>query len=351
MRVWLGLIAFLLVAVPATAETVYRGEQTIWQDTVWSGEVLVDGILTVAAGITLEIRPGTTVRFTRFDSNGDNIGEHELFVQGRILALGEAAAPIRFVSAQPHPRPGDWGAINMMASEEENRFVHCRFEGAYRGFHAHFARARLDDCDFTGNVRAVQFQEAQVELHRCRLVDNCNGLQFRDSRVTLADVEVRGGYWGVRAVQSEVTMRDCRIRANLVNGANLRDCTLTMNGCRIVGNRRGLYLQQGTATVEGSEFVGNSEHGIYLEDCQVTLRGNLLAGNGRAGLKWLAARGELRGNRFAGNGEYALVNAADTPVDARGNDWGSRDVATIAALIRDGADLVGVGVVAAGEPL
>ena len=76
-----SLLCLCLLFFPATSTSadeplVYRGEQTLWQDTVWDGEVLIDGILTVAPGVTLEIRPGSTVRFTRNDSNGDDIGEH-----------------------------------------------------------------------------------------------------------------------------------------------------------------------------------------------------------------------------------------------------------------------------------
>ena len=117
----------LLAPQPLVAEEapkVYRGEQTLIQDTVWDGEVLVDGILTVAAGVTLEIRPGTIVRFSRFDSNADGIGEYEIFSQGTIRALGTEARPVLFTSAESNPQPGDWGAINMMVSNEKNLLQH-----------------------------------------------------------------------------------------------------------------------------------------------------------------------------------------------------------------------------------
>ena len=59
------ILLSLVSALPADATLVYQGEQTLYNDTVWSGDILVDGILTVATGATLEIRPGTQVRFTR----------------------------------------------------------------------------------------------------------------------------------------------------------------------------------------------------------------------------------------------------------------------------------------------
>lgn len=344
MRCWLFLIIFLLVSLPAAAEpSLYRGETTLWKDTVWSGDVLIDGILTVAPGTTLEIRPGTVIRFTFFDSNNDGVGEHEIFIQGVLLARGSAAAPIRFTSAEVSPRPGLWGAINLMASETVSELSFCLVEYAYRGFHGHFAQALLQDNEFRHNIRGAQFQESDVHFVRCRLVDNVNGLQFRDSQVRLDELFVAGNYWGVRGVHSQVHLAGGRIKGNLVNGINLRDCNTTISAIIVEGNRKGLYLQGSRGEVRDSSFFSNSEHGIYLEESDVAITGNRLLNNGRSGVKWVASLGTVQGNRFDGGSEYALVNETAAPVNARGNWWGSRDVTAIALVIRDSADRDGVG--------
>ena len=151
----------LLLGLPLTVEAevlTYRGEQTLFTDTVWDGEILIDGILTVAPGVTLEIRPGSHILFTRFDSNGDGVGEHELFSQGTVLAIGTEQQPILFSSAESAPRRGDWGALNMMVSEQNNRLAHCRIEYGYRGFHAHFSKASISAVEFRHNLRGAQFQ-------------------------------------------------------------------------------------------------------------------------------------------------------------------------------------------------
>ena len=347
-------LLLLVLAWPLSAhagERVYRGEQTLTADTVWDGTVLIDGILTVPVGVTLEIRPGSVVRFTRFDSNGDGIGEHELFVQGTLLALGSADKPITFTSAEAHPRPGDWGALNMMASEEDNRLSHCLVEYGYRGFHAHFARGVVSDTVLRHNARGAQFQESTVTIERCRVVDNLNGIQFRNSTVVLRDTVVARNYWGVRCVYSDLKLERCRIEDNLVNGVNLRDSTLHAAGNTIAGNRRGLYLQRCKGEVAGNLIRGNSEHGTFLEDSQVSLTGNRVGGNGRAGIRWVNSTGRLSGNDLAGNGEYALIDDGKGPVAAGGNWWGTTDPAALERLIRDGRDRAGLGLVATGQPL
>jgi len=51
-------VIFFSWSLSAAAEMVYRGEQTLWQDTVWEGEILIDGVLTVAPEVVLEIQRG-----------------------------------------------------------------------------------------------------------------------------------------------------------------------------------------------------------------------------------------------------------------------------------------------------
>jgi len=341
------LIALFALAqnVSAGERLVYQGDQTLIEDTVWSGDVLIDGILTVAAGVTLEIRPGSRVSFTRYDSNGDGIGEHEIFSQGTIRVLGSADEPVLFTSAEAIPRPGDWGAVNMMVSEEENLLQHAIVEYGYRGFHAHFSQARLEDSEFRKNMRGAQFQESQVVISNCRFHDNLNGVQFRDSKVSLTSSTISGSQWGLRCVYSDLVISACMVENNLVNGINIRDGKISAYGNTIVGNRRGIYLQRSEGIIAGNELFDNSEHGIFLEDSNAEVVDNRVSGNGRAGVRWLNSDGHLARNQIIANGLYGLINDGTGSVNARNNWWGSSSPADISAAIRDGHDRPGLGIV------
>ena len=350
-----ALLGALILALPwplwAAEALVYRGEQTLYQDTTWSGDILIDGILTVASGTTLEIRPGTTVRFTRLDSNADGVGEHEIFSQGTLRVLGSVEQPVLFTSAETSPKPGDWGAINMMVSEAENLLQHAIVEYGYRGFHAHFSQARLQDSLFRQNLRGAQFQESRVILEGCEFRDNLNGIQFRDSRVLMTGCTISGSHWGLRCVYSDLQLTGTLITGNLINGANIRDGTLVARQNRILGNRRGLFLQRSQGEVFGNDLSGNSEHGIFLEDSTVEVVGNRLSGNGRAGVRWLNSQGRLARNHIVDNGVYALINDGTSTLFARNNWWGTVDPANILAAIRDGRDRPGLGRVDSRYPL
>ena len=302
------LLLLLLLPLPAQALIKYQGETSLYKDTVWEGEVLIDGILTVAMDTTLEIRPGTVVRFTRFDSNSDQIGEHEIFIQGNLLARGTAEEPILFTSAEQDPRPGDWGALNMMMSEEGlNLLEHCVVEYAYRGFHAHFSKAELRHSLFRFNQRGSQFQEAEVVIDDCVFDSNFNGLQFRDSTVSLLRSKVSNNQWGVRAVFVKLRLEDSHITGNRINGISLRDSEFELSGNLLKGNRRGIYLQRSRGQVSGNRIVGNLEHGIYLEDTIAEIRANRISDNGRSGLKVQNAGGPVGENVISGNHQFTFV--------------------------------------------
>lgn len=84
--------------------------------TLWEGQVLMDGDVTVPAGRTLVLAPGTVVKVA---------GRHTaLIVEGELVALGTAAAPVVITSAHDDlggalagssgdPQPGDWEQIRV----------------------------------------------------------------------------------------------------------------------------------------------------------------------------------------------------------------------------------------------
>jgi hypothetical protein len=351
MKSFLLIVVFLTLALPSLADQRYDVETTIWKDTVWTGDILINSVVTVAPGVTLEVRPGATIRFTRFDSNRDQIGEHELFIQGRFVARGTAEQPILFTSAEERPVSGDWGAINMMASMAENILEHCRIEYAYRGFHAHFGRARIDHSSISHNRRGAQFQESDVQISQSLFKDNLNGLQFRDSQVNIVDSVVTGSYWGIRSVHSQVVMTDTLVEQNLINGVNFRESDIDLNRVTIRQNRRGLYLQRTSGSIHRSNLLNNSEHGLFVEDSDLNMTQTNILHNGRAGIRILNSELSLHDSLINRNDLYAVVNDGSTDLQFTGNWWGTSDPKRLEVLVRDGNDRPGLGKIFITKPL
>lgn len=317
---WLLLLVLFCPAVPALA-LEYHGENTLFEDTVWQGEILIDGILTVALEAKLEIRPGTRIRFVKRDTNGDGIGESEIFAQGRLIARGTEQQPILITSAEAKPAPGDWGALNMMMSENgENLLEHCLIEYGYRGFHAHFSTARLRHVTLRHNQRGAQFQESTVAIENSSFVNNFNGLQFRDSKVNISGAQIADNHWGIRAVFVELEMRDSLLLGNRTNGISLRDSKAQLIANRLEKNRRGVYLQRSHASLSTNRIDDSLEHGIYLEDSVAEITGNRIRGSGRSGIKILNSGGRVEQNRIERSGEFSFYNAGSDDFVV-GSNW------------------------------
>ncbi len=109
---------------------------TIISDTIWSTTNLyvLNGDLTISAGVTLTIQPGVVIKA--------QVGTH-LFVNGKIIANGTVPNPVYFTSWKDDtvcgdtngdgsasvPAPKDWGWIEFGSSGDPNRlFGNCRGE-------------------------------------------------------------------------------------------------------------------------------------------------------------------------------------------------------------------------------
>ncbi len=102
---------------------------SITEDTTWNADkVNVVGDVTVEDTITLSIEPGVLVEFHDY---------YRLEIQGRLLAVGTAVAPILFTTDEPHEfvvdnsHTGCWNGIRFHDTPEtngESRLEHCVIE-------------------------------------------------------------------------------------------------------------------------------------------------------------------------------------------------------------------------------
>lgn len=122
-------------------------------DEVWSEKIVVTGDVTVPAGVTLTIKPGTKVIF-RADYDGTGAGgghiideltsgdpsatpeytqsHSSLNVEGTLLAAGTPEEKILFTSDSEEPRHTDWDGIRF-GPESSGEMKHCVVEWAHTG--------------------------------------------------------------------------------------------------------------------------------------------------------------------------------------------------------------------------
>jgi len=314
-------------------------DQTYNTDQTWSGVITIDGVVQFAVGTTLTIQPGTVVKFTKTDTDGDGIGENEVYVQGRIVAKGTADRPIVFTSAEARPKPGDWGALNIMVSEgQSNEIEGCVIEYAYRGFHMHFSKATLINCTIRHNYLGIQCQDSELVVSGCDIRDNKGAVVFKDSKLKITDNRITDNYWGIRFLYGEAELTGNVITGNMVNGVTFRENKVAASGNVVNGNRKGFSAEDADVELKGNSINENAESGVYLKHTKGLVIGNQITANGNSGISVEDSPARITGNNIVANAAYGVDNNGSMDVDAAGNWWGVPDAASVQKMVYDRAD-------------
>jgi hypothetical protein len=338
MKLTLFLFLFLFPVVAFAGEVTRLHDQTFNKDQTWSGTVVIDGVVQFAPETTLTILPGTTVMFTKTDTDGDGIGENEVYVQGRIIADGTTDKPITFTSAEEKKRPGDWGALNIMVSEgKKNELSNCIIEYGYRGFHMHFSKAVIRDCKLRHNYLGIQCQDSELTVTGCELTDNKGAIVFKDSKLKITNNRIADNYWGIRFLYGEAEITDNTLTGNLINGITLRENKARLAGNVLKGNRKGISVESAEVELNGNTLAGNDESGVYLKHAKGRVLGNEITENGNAGVSIEDSGARITGNNLTKNAFYGIDNNGAMDVDARGNWWGTADEKLVAGMVYDKA--------------
>lgn len=175
----IALLAIFITPLELQAgESSPLNDSIIHEDTVWRGTVIIDGVVVVGRTATLTIEPGTTILFKRRDTNHDGIGDSELRILGGIKAVGNAAQPITFKSAEPNPAPKDWSYVLIFTSGKKNVIEYCQFHDAFTGLQVHFSTASVANSLFSKNNEGIRFGRAKLKLHHCQVTNNDIGVRF-----------------------------------------------------------------------------------------------------------------------------------------------------------------------------
>jgi hypothetical protein len=157
------------------------------------GTVIVNGDVTVPAGVTLTIAAGTQVLFVpAFDNQGGgaNANKAEIIVYGTLTAQGGQGAEIVFDSySQTAYTGGNWYGIRALSGSDIN-MSYCQVKQAYAGLTAEAADifeiqySRIEDCADAGII--VEGVDAtggiQANITNCAIQDcGTYGVYARES--------------------------------------------------------------------------------------------------------------------------------------------------------------------------
>jgi len=342
------LLAALLLSVPAPAETagaalpvapapapaaspapapfraeaaggpaLVYGDQVLSEDTVWRGEVLVEGVLAVAPQATLSVEPGTVVRFRRKGSQAPL-----LMVQGRLVAAGTKETPVLFTSNYAAPAPGDWQGILLLGSEKKNQLENCRIEGAETGIDAIFSGVVLKGVWVQLSATGMRFQDTVVTSDGGGASDCDTALRLYESEATLRNLSLTGNRQGVVAQGSSLYLLEGNLSGNKAGAFLGENCRVKIQGGSQVANGSGLTLMGSEGSVTGVKLSKNREFGISLAASRVRVSGNVISGNGNNGMVVSDGAAVAWDNAIYENAGYDLYQAGVEEFRAPSNWWG-----------------------------
>jgi hypothetical protein len=133
--------------------------------TAAQGPYLIYGALTIPAGKTLRLEPGTIVLFHPGMRSS-------LDVQGKLVAAGTAERPVRFRSAARSEMPGDWDRL-LIRGAETSELRETEISGSQWGVHVEQGHLQMQNGVIQGNgERGVFARDAEVRITDCRIIGN-----------------------------------------------------------------------------------------------------------------------------------------------------------------------------------
>ena len=232
MRTLTILIAAILFSSAAAWADgpLFYDKGAIEKDTTWSGTVILRGQNVVKKGATLTIEPGTVIKFDWIDEDGDNIGDGELNVEGRLIAKGTKDKMITFTSAREAPKMKDWTFL-MISVNKDSLVEYCVFEYAFTGVQVHYSTAAIRDCIMRYNFEGIRFSTTDVVIEHNEIRDNTYGIRYesRGSKTFVTNNVFKDNayaFFPVQKCSSTVTIKDNNIESSSYNvnmGDNQRE--------------------------------------------------------------------------------------------------------------------------------
>lgn len=309
MRYLIVLILLLITAPPALAARTLQANER------WSGKMTLTESVTVPAGVTLEILPGTVLTFA---------ADAGLAVEGRLLAQGTAKQPILF--GIESAAANSWPGITLQNSLEENLLQQVRITGATQGLTVVGSRLKLVDSSLTRGTLGISLSvEADAVVERVQLSEFSTGAIDANvkARATVRDCRIKkiAGFGIQGAKQAVVSVTGNRISETrfgiLLNG----DFPPLANNV-IEGGEVGIGLvQAGAGSVVLNNQVRNAKLGIGCRQfCSPRLEQNLVEGC-EVGLEcYQGSSPQLLRNRIIGNDRGLSCVQMSNPV-VQANDF------------------------------
>lgn len=159
----------------------------IKNDTIWTGTIRIDGMVTVNKGASLTVKPKTTSEFSTEESG--------LLVYGALKAVGKKDSRIVFTSTS-RSGPSDWLGIQLERATG-SVVTNCDFNYADYGLHIHFVPMEISGCRFIENDLGIRFRSGPIKLSGSLFSKNRIGVRAFLGNMEIFENEISNNEIGV----------------------------------------------------------------------------------------------------------------------------------------------------------
>lgn len=167
-----ALIGSMFLPLLLAAQVTVSGE--IARNTRWFGQVLVDGDVIVAKGVTLSIEPGSRIVFRANQDktkSGNDPSKIEFIVLGKLIAAGEPGeGQIVFTSDAASSKAGSWHGLIFKNFTVASTMRYCIVEYAYKGVTCYGSSPEISGCE----IRFNQYAGISCEVRSAASIRNCS---------------------------------------------------------------------------------------------------------------------------------------------------------------------------------
>lgn len=259
-----ALIAF--ITFPALSQLI------ISSNTTWSGSVFLSQKVIVNPGVVLNIEPSTNVIIGYVDANGDNIGDVEIDVNGKLNIKGNIiCSPVNFAPLTPSTNKKFWKGIKINSNILNDSLFGANISNADMPFNV-LSSAIIRDCNIrmfesnginyapTNNNVMLQLQSTSIKKGRTGIYQSSSTSQLK------ADwIYIDSCINAVIGINGDLELKSSKILNSSRLGVSFNDGKLTIMNSRIKKNYAfGVFSSSGDLIIKNSDIDSNFLGGILM---------------------------------------------------------------------------------------
>lgn len=323
----------------------------ITSNTTWNQDLTVTGDLWIDENVTLTIASGVTITIPKIDQDADGIGDIDINVLGRMIALGNANEKVVFISLEDQASHKDWAGINFTSasSQSQSNLTHVEIYNANRAIYVDGIGLQVN------NLKIINSDQYGIRvadtINMTRFIDviientSENGLLVESGTVNMTDLSIgNSGNYGMKALSpvtitgtrvsiarsgfhglwldntDSVTFTDSKFNSNTGNGITIENMSPSFDNCQINNNDGAgvnISSSSGIPSFENTT-ISNNKFGISISNVPAEFSYCNIENNRYGGISIYQAEPSITYSNITNNGYEAGSFSYDTEDE---NEW------------------------------